>query len=760
MKHHIWFTIALLFTAHTMQAQDITGKLVDNNNQPLFGANVLLLSTADSTFITGTTTDLNGLFALATEKTEGILLFSYIGYHKRYYTLKEKNVGTIKLQEDVQALDMVTITGSRIINNARGYSIHPKGSGLENCNTAQEMFAFLPGMSISENKIKLLDKNPIIYVNGIKITSQDELAALQPKRIENIEVDYQAIGEGATEKSGVIRITTKKEKIGGYSGYLSAKNKMLTTYGYNEFDPTFVFDASVGRWTFNFYTLFSNNKLLEDAKYNYQHDGHLSTSTTSKTRSWMNYLGSRLNISYELNKQSTIAISEYIGNTTTNNRKSNAITTWEKDSEETVCSNVVMHGPERQFEQETVTKYILQTDDNGSRLEISADYLFRNYHFKEFNDENKVCVSVDSTMERTNMFRFSPNYTHKFASGKELKIGTDYQYIRYNDRTEELTHHADAHIPSAYANLSGIRKAMMYSAGLTLQYNRMNVRTAEETSLYEKFHVCPQANLMWMINPKRGTMLGFMYQCTVSDMPYSVINNYRKHITPFHYTTGNPSLTTPIEHEVMTRFTINKHIVTMLIYDREENPIYYAHGVDELNKNITWSKPENGKYRQLLGARIEFSYTPAKWWNTKFQAAAMQCRFASGEETTNGQWGGKFWWNNNFNFSPTFGGSLNGYWETKTSFENYYWEPVGHVNASLWKSLCHDRLRLSLQSTICAKGRKSRTEGQGYTSYYHNTTKPTSIALSLTWNFSGGKSVQKRSEAESTQQYKKIEEKK
>ena len=66
---------------------------------------------------------------------------------------------------------------------------------------------------MSNDKIMLLDKLPVVYVNGVKITSQDELAAILPKRIENIEVDYLAIGEGATEKGGVIRITRKKRTV-------------------------------------------------------------------------------------------------------------------------------------------------------------------------------------------------------------------------------------------------------------------------------------------------------------------------------------------------------------------------------------------------------------------------------------------------------------------------------------------------------------------------------------------------------------------
>lgn len=81
-------------------AQNIRGKVVDNNNSPLVGANVLLLTKVDSAYIAGTVTDNEGNFVLASEKDGGILMFSYIGYHNVYHTLKGENVGTIKMQEN------------------------------------------------------------------------------------------------------------------------------------------------------------------------------------------------------------------------------------------------------------------------------------------------------------------------------------------------------------------------------------------------------------------------------------------------------------------------------------------------------------------------------------------------------------------------------------------------------------------------------------------------------------------------------------
>ena len=747
--------------ASVTYAQNITGKLVDNNDEPLAGASVLLLSKADSTYLAGTATDRDGLFSIADRSDAGMLMFSFIGYHSIYLPLEgDENIGTIKMQADETMLEEVTVVGSRIVNNAHGYSIRPSGSGLENCNTSQELFAFLPGISVSENKINLLDKLPVIYVNGIKINSQDELAALLPKNIENIEVDYLAIGEGATTKGGVIRITTKKQKDGGYSGYLGLKAEALAAYGYNRSSPTFVFDASIGKWTFNYYAVNQHQQLIEDAKYNYLYDSGLQTNSVSETRSWLNSFGNRLNISYEINDKSSLAISEYVGNATIKNKQNSVVETILGNDGEPMESNTMIHGPESQFVQQTVAKYILATDDKGSKLEVTADYYHQNHALKQFEDMDNIRAYENSTQEKTDMFQFYPKYTHKFNGGKELNVGANYQFIRCNDETDGLSNDADAHTAFAYADFTGMTESLMYSAGLTLQYNRMDVQTAEETTFFDDVYLCPQANLMWMINPQKGRMLGVMYQCTVSDMPYSAINSYKNFSAPSHYTTGNPNLITPATHEVMALFAIDRHISMTLMYGHEINPIYYEHGIDGQNENITWSRPENGKYRKMLGGRVEFTYNPTKWWNTKLQAAALRNYFKSETEIMKGQWGGKFWWNNNFNFTSTFGGSLNAYWETKSSFENYWWQPVGNVNASLRKSFRDDKLRLSLQSTIWAKGRKSRTEGDGYTSYYHNATKPTSFTLSLTWNFSGGKKVRQRAEAESIQQYNKIEEKK
>lgn len=78
MKHYI-LSICIVFLATAVtHAQHVTGQLVDYDNHPLVGANVLLLSKVDSVYMAGTVTGDDGKFVLASGEDGGILMFSYI----------------------------------------------------------------------------------------------------------------------------------------------------------------------------------------------------------------------------------------------------------------------------------------------------------------------------------------------------------------------------------------------------------------------------------------------------------------------------------------------------------------------------------------------------------------------------------------------------------------------------------------------------------------------------------------------------------
>ena len=63
MKRMCLALVGLLLGAALTHAQNLTGKVVDEKNEPLAYANVIL-QTEDSVFLAGTTTDLDGKFEL------------------------------------------------------------------------------------------------------------------------------------------------------------------------------------------------------------------------------------------------------------------------------------------------------------------------------------------------------------------------------------------------------------------------------------------------------------------------------------------------------------------------------------------------------------------------------------------------------------------------------------------------------------------------------------------------------------------------
>ena len=96
----------LLMMAACVKAQNISGKLVDEQNQPLAYANVVLQQT-DSTFVKGETSDEKGSFRMAKVSAGDYrLVISSIGYETLYIDLqgfsRSADLGTLTLKEDTK----------------------------------------------------------------------------------------------------------------------------------------------------------------------------------------------------------------------------------------------------------------------------------------------------------------------------------------------------------------------------------------------------------------------------------------------------------------------------------------------------------------------------------------------------------------------------------------------------------------------------------------------------------------------------------
>ena len=105
---NLLFVALLLVTATVLGQTKITGTIVDETNQSLPGASVVVKGTTN-----GTSTDFDGKFTLKAKSNSGTLVVSFIGFKSKEvaFSSSKKNL-TIQLVEDSGTLDEIVITAT------------------------------------------------------------------------------------------------------------------------------------------------------------------------------------------------------------------------------------------------------------------------------------------------------------------------------------------------------------------------------------------------------------------------------------------------------------------------------------------------------------------------------------------------------------------------------------------------------------------------------------------------------------------------
>lgn len=103
--------LCLLNVAEIIRAQNITGKVVDEQQSPVAFANVVLLKT-DSTFVEGTLSREDGTFQLKERKGDCLLKVTSVGYQPQIIECDGRDVGTIILRGGIE-LDAITVTAQK-----------------------------------------------------------------------------------------------------------------------------------------------------------------------------------------------------------------------------------------------------------------------------------------------------------------------------------------------------------------------------------------------------------------------------------------------------------------------------------------------------------------------------------------------------------------------------------------------------------------------------------------------------------------------
>ena len=269
MVKKLFATLCFALVAVALNAQTITGTVVDDRGDAAIGATV---QTSDKK--TGTVTDINGHFSIKANAGQN-LVFSYVGYASK--TVKAKNGMKVQLEAATQQVGEVVVTGMQAMDKRlfSGAAVKlnaedVKLDGVPDISRALEgrvagvsvqnvsgTFGTAPKIRVRGATSIYGSSKPLWVVDGVIMedvidVSADQLssgdaetlissaiAGLNSDDIESFDIlkDGSATSiYGARAMSGVIVVTTKKGKQGQNSINYTGEYTMRLKPSYSQFN--------------------------------------------------------------------------------------------------------------------------------------------------------------------------------------------------------------------------------------------------------------------------------------------------------------------------------------------------------------------------------------------------------------------------------------------------------------------------------------------------------------------------------------------
>jgi len=259
MKKFTCLLIVLLngFFAAQAQSFSVSGTVVDENNVPLLGVNVIVEGEAR-----GTTTDFDGNYTVENITAGDVLQFSYIGFVAQEITVSNQQTINVQLITDSEALDEVVVVGygtqrkSNVVGSVSSVEVD-EATAIPTTNVSEMLRGRAAGVQVNLGSarpgggsnivirgnvsVAPNGNSPLIIVDGLPFDNLNDVA---PDDIANIEILKDAASTaiyGSRASNGVILVTTKKGAEGitriNYNAYTTIQSvtKNFNVYNGSQF---------------------------------------------------------------------------------------------------------------------------------------------------------------------------------------------------------------------------------------------------------------------------------------------------------------------------------------------------------------------------------------------------------------------------------------------------------------------------------------------------------------------------------------------
>ena len=795
----------LFFTIFNITAQNkevtITGKVFEKaTNAPLEYATVAFVNKAENSIVTGGITTETGAFSIPIPSGTYDVTVEFIGFDKLTISNQtfttDKDLGTIGLAENAQALDEVSIIAEKTTVDIRlDKKIYNGGQDLTvSGGTVSDVLDNVPSVSVDvEGNVSLRgNDNVTILINGkpsglVGLNSTEALRQLPAESIERVEVITSPSARyDAQGTAGILNIILRRSKLQGFNGAITTNlgyprqagisgNINYRTGDVNIFNTT-SYDYREAPGNSSSYTQYFNNR--------FDDNGNLisdlpDTFADEQNRYERIRKGLSTNFGVEWYITETASLTGAISYRNGDNESNTTNTLRQFDENGNFLSQTNRFDPE--LEDDKVMQYSLNFmkdfDDKGHKL--TMDFQYEDNSEDEFS---KVLVEGANTenvatLEDQERILLQADYVLPIGENSQFELGyrgdfknqdTDYtveflnantnQFV-VNDSLSNFLNYRE-YVNAAYTQFGSKFGKFSFLAGLRLESTRITVDqpTSGDYSKNDYTGLFPTINLNFEMSEDENITLG--YSRRIQRPRSYFINPFPSRSSVTSIFRGNPQLAPSYSGQYDLGYYRKFGKVSL------NGSAYYQHATDVFSFisfdtgvpvtvngqefTIIERTPINLATEDRYGFEFTVTYNPIKKWNINANFNYFQQTITGNTpnglslDNTNNSWFARL--NNKY----TLPGKIE--WQTSLNYRGPQEdaqnkrEGVFSTNMAFSKDLLKDKASIAFNVNDLFNSRKriSETFTETFKSDSEFQWRERSFTLSFTYRFNQQKKRQER----------------
>lgn len=690
-------------------AQGISGRVIDEQAQPMPFANVVLVSRADSAFIAGVVTKDDGTFSISTDKQDGLLKVTSVGYTTKFLDARTGNVGDIQMQPDTQMLGEVVVKGSRPLVKMKDDALVTtvEGSYLSKTGTAGDVLGKIPGVISNHGGVEVLGRGtPLIYINGRQMRNQSELDQLSSDQIKDVEVVMTPGAKYDATVKAVIRIKTirpvgegfsfNSRTVAGVNHYVYGLEELNLNYRTGGLDIFGMAEYENRR-----------SRQTNDSRQDTYLKSHYQQNSLMHYYNKNQMLAGKLGFNYMLNDKHSIGMT-YTVTSRPNSQTSDYFTTMliGQQTDDQITGSGKVDGDDIQH---IISGYYAGQTGKWS-LNANADVLWQKQNSDNLTFEDAT-QGDDRTVTTRNDVK-NRLYAAKFVAGHplwkgNLEIGAEGSYVHRTDvfgNVENIISASDTKIEenstAAFVQLMQRLNKLTLIAGLRYEfldsrYYEGGVKMGDESRTYSDLF--PSLMLMY---PLKNVRARLSYSRNINRPAFSQLSGNVKYINRYTYESGNPYLK-PSYRDNLSLALNYKWLTGMIDYARVHDYIITSYSSYKDDPTIALLRKDNARGYDNLSLMVSVAptfgkYHPQLMVATQMQNLEVQYR---GETKKMNSPMTIVRFNNAINLP--FDSWLNAdfSWRSAGDTENIHLAQSWQFDISLYKAFWNDRLTVKLACT-------------------------------------------------------------